>query len=156
MTIHRPVGRCSSQIATAETDGVVVIVVDDSASTRAVVQRLLVSAGLAVELYSSGKAFLAEARMDRPGCLILDVSMPEMSGLEVQECLNQRHIKLPLIFLTGSTDILLVAEAIIAGAADFVQKPFNGKDLLARVHFAIAGHHSHDSRMRPGVASRNA
>ena len=121
----------------------VVLVVDDDASMRASLKRLLTVARLPVELYSSGKEFLAEARFDRPGCLLLDVSMPEMSGLEVQAQLNQRGVSLPILFLTGSADIPVAVTAMREGAVDFVEKPFQNDDLLERVRRAIAQHHRH-------------
>jgi FixJ family two-component response regulator len=121
----------------------VVLVVDDDASMRASLRRLLTVAGIAVELYPSGKEFLAEAKFDRPGCLLLDISMPAMSGLEVQASLNQRGVSLPVIFLTGSADIPIAVTAMREGAVDFVEKPFQNDDLLARVRQAIAHHHRH-------------
>jgi RNA polymerase sigma factor (sigma-70 family) len=121
----------------------VVLVVDDDASMRASLRRLLTVARLNVELYSSGKEFLAEAKLDRPGCLLLDVSMPAMSGLEVQACLNQKGVSLPVIFLTGTATIPIAVTAMREGAVDFVEKPFQNDDLLARVRLAIARHHRH-------------
>jgi two-component system response regulator FixJ len=121
----------------------VVLVVDDDASMRAALKRLLTVARIPVELYSSGTEFLAEARLDRPGCLLLDVSMPAMSGLEVQAQLNQRGVSLPVLFLTGSSDIPIAVTAMREGAVDFVEKPFQNDDLLARVRRAIEQHHRH-------------
>ena len=121
----------------------VVFVVDDDASMRAALRRLLALARIPVELYSSGMEFLAKAQLDRPGCLLLDVSMPAMSGLEVQAQLNQRGISLPVLFLTGSADVPIAVTAMREGAVDFVEKPFQNDDLLTRVRRAIAHHHQH-------------
>jgi RNA polymerase sigma factor (sigma-70 family) len=121
----------------------VVLVVDDDASMRASLRRLLTVARIGVEVYASGTEFLAEAKLDRPGCVLLDVGMPAMSGLEVQARLNQRGVSLPVIFLTGSADIPIAVAAMREGAVDFVEKPFENDDLLARVRRAIAHHHRH-------------
>jgi len=96
---------------------------------------------MAVELYPSGVEFLAEAKLDRPGCLLLDINMPEMSGLEVQARLNQRRVTIPIIFLTASADIPIAVAAMREGAADFVEKPFDADHLLLRVRQAIDSHH---------------
>ena len=119
----------------------VVLVVDDDSSMRAALRRLLTVARIPVEMFSSGKEFLAKANLDRPGCLLLDVSMPEMSGLQVQAQLNQRGVSLPVLFLTGSSDIPIAVTAMREGAVDFVEKPFQNDDLLARIRRAIAHHH---------------
>src|SRR6185295_11283387 len=80
----------------------VVFVVDDDASMRAALRRLFATAHLASEQFASGAEFLAQAQLERPGCIVLDVGMPGMNGLEVQSKLKQRHIDLPVIFLTGA------------------------------------------------------
>ncbi|MGA9334651.1 MAG: response regulator [Rudaea sp.] len=115
----------------------VVIVVDDDGLMRSSLRRLLVSAQLTAELYATGAEFLAQARLDRPGCVVLDVGMPGMNGLEVQACLKQRSVDIPVIFLTGSSDIPIAVTAMREGAVDFVEKPFDNEDLLARVRRAI-------------------
>lgn len=121
-----------------ETDlGPVVFVVDDDDGMRAALQRLLTLAKLPVEAYASGVEFLAGARFDRPGCILLDVRMPQMGGLEVQACLKQRHVLLPIVFLTGSSDIPIAVTAMREGAVDFIEKPFDNDDLVARVRAAI-------------------
>lgn len=121
----------------------VVLVVDDDASMRAALRRLLTVARIPVEVFSSGAEFFAQANLDRPGCLLLDISMPEMSGLQVQAQLNQRGVSLPVLFLTGSADIPVAVTAMREGAVDFVEKPFQNDDLLARIRRAIAHHHRH-------------
>lgn len=115
----------------------VVFIVDDDDLIRSSVRRLLTNANLATELYASGAEFLAQARIERPSCLILDFKMPGMNGLEVQASLKQRRIELPVIFLTGSSDIPIAVAAMREGAADFVEKPFDNAYLLTRVRQAI-------------------
>jgi RNA polymerase sigma factor (sigma-70 family) len=118
----------------------VVLVVDDNDGMRAALERLLTVAKLAVESYASGREFLARARFDRPGCILLDVAMPQMSGLEVQAQLNARGVTLPVVFLTGTSDIPIAVAAMRDGAVDFIEKPFDNADLVARVRHAIAHH----------------
>ena len=121
-------------------DQPVVLVVDDDDAMRWAIRRLLLSAKLNVELYASGADLLAQARLDRPGCLILDMHMPGMNGLEVQAALNQRHAELPVIFLTGMSDIPIAVAAMREGAADFIEKPFDNDSLIARVRRVIDRH----------------
>lgn len=113
------------------------MVLDDSATVRVILRQVLSEAGLEVELYASGEELLRHARLDRPGCLILDVAMPHMCGLEVQAQLKKRGINVPIIFLTGTSDISIAVAAMRAGAIDFIEKPFDNADLLARVRHAI-------------------
>ena len=121
----------------------VVIVVDDDASMRSAVRRLLTMGGFGVELFASGPEFLANADLRRPDCVLLDVSMPLMNGLQVQAALNQRGVALPVIFLTGSADIPIAVAAMREGAVDFIEKPFDNDDLLARVRGAIDQYRQH-------------
>ncbi|TLY50897.1 MAG: response regulator transcription factor [Gammaproteobacteria bacterium] len=114
-----------------------VLVVDDDASIRSAIRRLLVSAGLAVEVYASGTELMQRTQFDRPGCIILDVHMPGMSGLEVQAALNQRQVEVPVIFLTGTAEVPIAVSAMREGAIDFIEKPFDNDALLARVRQAI-------------------
>ena len=118
----------------------VVMVVDDDPSMRAALRRLFASARLTCEHYASGAEFLAHARMDRPGCIVLDVGMPGMNGLEVQARLKQRHVDLPVIFLTGTAQIPIAVAAMREGAIDFVEKPFENADLVTRVSNVIERH----------------
>jgi FixJ family two-component response regulator len=118
----------------------VVLVVDDNAGIRSALRRLLISSNLSVELYSSGAELLADARFDRPGCLVLDIGMPGMSGLEVQTELKHRKVMLPIVFLTGTAEIPIAVAAMREGATDFVEKPFDNEDLVARVRRAIDIH----------------
>jgi FixJ family two-component response regulator len=124
----------------ANADQPLVIVVDDDDLMRSALRRLLVSAGFATELYASGPEFLAMGRLDQQCCVILDVGMPGMNGLEVQARLKQLRMEAPVIFLTGLSDIPIAVSAMREGAVDFVEKPFDNDDLLARVRQAIERH----------------
>jgi len=139
---HGPLVSGKAPIRLDNVDRPTVLVVDDDDLMCSALRRLLVTAGLAAEIYASGAEFLAQAQLDRPGCLILDVGMPGMNGLEVQRCLRQRHVDLPVIFLTGSSDIPIAVAAMREGAADFIEKPFENDDLISRVRQAI-DRHSH-------------
>lgn len=118
-------------------DAPVVFVVDDEEHMGTALRRLFVSAGLPAEIYATGEAFLARPQLDVPGCVVLDVGMPGMSGLEVQARLHARAADLPVIFLTGAAEVPIAVAAMRAGAADFVEKPFDNDDLLRRVRVAI-------------------
>lgn len=115
----------------------VVLVVDDDERMRSALRRLFFLEGLSVEIFESGIDLLENARLDRPGCLILDLKMPGMNGLEVQARLNERKVTMPLIFLTGASDVPVAVAAMHAGAADFLEKPFENELLVARVRQAI-------------------
>jgi RNA polymerase sigma factor (sigma-70 family) len=124
----------------------VVYVVDDDAGIRSALRRLLTVAGIAVEPYDSGPSFLAGAKFDRHSCVLLDVRMPGMDGLEVQARLNAQHAAMPVIFLTGSADIPMAVAAMREGAVDFIEKPFENAHLLERVRQALQ--RSHEVRQR--------
>lgn len=115
-----------------------VYVVDDDAAVRDALEMLLRSAEFEVETYQSGPAFLASAAALRPGCVLLDVRMPEMSGLELQRELTARRILLPVVVMTGHGDISVAVEAMKAGAVDFVEKPFDEEQLLGLIEAALA------------------
>jgi FixJ family two-component response regulator len=121
-------------------DEPVVFVVDDDELMLASLRRLFASAKLTAEFYASGQDFLAQARLDRAGCIILDVCMPGMDGLEVQSRLNQRGVDIPVIFLTGAIDVPVAVSAMREGAVDFIQKPVDNDALVARVRQAIDRH----------------
>ncbi len=108
---------------------------------RSALRRLFFTEGLAVDVYESGVELLERARFDRSGCLILDVKMPGMNGLEVQAELNRRGVDIPTIFLTGASDVPIAVAAMRSGAADFLEKPFENEHLVARVRQAIERHH---------------
>lgn len=114
-----------------------VFVVDDDDAVRDSLAMLLETVGFATEVYGSAAAFLAAWRGDRPGCLILDVRMPGMSGTELQAELLQRGIRLPIIFLTAHGDIRTTVQAMKAGAADFLTKPVNDELLIEQVRAAL-------------------
>lgn len=118
-------------------DPTVFIVEDDLAIAEAIAW-LLKTVDLNVELFSNGKSYLETHDPTRIGCLIVDVRMPEMSGLELQERLNQKKNTLPLIFITGHGDIAMAVRALQAGALNFIVKPFNDQVLLDEVQKAIA------------------
>jgi FixJ family two-component response regulator len=114
-----------------------VFIVDDDAAVRDSLGLLLRSMGLPVETFESGRAFLDAGRDSRQGCLVLDIRMPGMSGLELQQELVARHSLLPIIFITGHGDVPMAVEAMQAGAVDFIQKPFRDQDLLDRINQAL-------------------
>lgn len=114
-----------------------VFVVDDDADLRDALRQLLEGAGLAVECHPDGAAFLAGYHRDRAGCLLLDVAMPGMSGLEVQRVLKDRGLVIPIVFLTGHGDVPMAVKAVQGGAVDFLEKPAQGGLLLERVRRAL-------------------
>lgn len=105
-------------------------IVDDDDAMRDSLKWLLESRGLAVELYPSAEAFLGAFNRDCCGCLVLDVRMPGMSGLDLYEQLQARASTLPVIFITGHGDVPMAVSALKKGAADFIEKPFNDQDML--------------------------
>ena len=115
-----------------------VMVVDDDSGVRNAMRILLKSVGLEAALYPSAQEFLAAYQPSQPGCLVLDIRMPGMSGLELQQQLNLRGAVIPVIFMTGHGDIPMAVEAMQHGAFDFLQKPFRDQDLLDRIQKAIA------------------
>jgi len=107
-----------------------VYIVDDDEAMRDSLLWLLESQGFAVTAHSSAEAFLAACHDDMSGCIVLDVRMPGMSGLELYEKLNARHCRLPVIFITGHGDVPMAVSALKKGAVDFIEKPFSDKDML--------------------------
>jgi RNA polymerase sigma factor (sigma-70 family) len=114
-----------------------VYVVDDDAAMRKSLRWLVESVGLKVETYSSAGEFLDAVDHRMIGCVVLDVRMPGMSGLDLQEQLKERHISLPVIIITGHADVPMAVRALKAGAYDFIEKPFNDQVLLERVQRAL-------------------
>jgi len=114
-----------------------VFVVDDDVAMRDALAQLLEAAGLQVETHASGPDFLAAYGENRPGCLLLDMAMPGMNGLEVQAALKARGCAIPVLFLTGHGDIPMAVQAVQAGAVDFLEKPIKGAILLERVQRAL-------------------
>lgn len=117
-----------------------VFVIDDEPSVRDGLGNLLRSVGLQVQTFASAQEFLLSKVPDVPGCLVLDVRLPGLSGLELQRELARADIRLPIIFLTGYGDIRMSVRAMKAGAVDFLTKPFREQELLDAVQQAIEGH----------------
>lgn len=115
-----------------------VFVVDDDAGVRDSLRFLLKSVGLATKTLGSAAEFLESYDVSQSGCLVLDVRMPAMSGLELQQRLNVRGAMIPVIFITGHGDIPMAVEAMQHGAFDFLQKPFRDQDLIDRLQKALA------------------
>ena len=128
-------------------DAATVFVVDDDRSVRRSVVRLLETAGLRVEGYPSAEAFLERERPDGPGCVVLDVRMPGMNGLELQRRLAAAGRPMAIVFITGHGDVPMSVDAMKAGAVDFLLKPFDDEALLAAIARAIA-------RERAGLRER--
>jgi FixJ family two-component response regulator len=104
--------------------------VDDDVSVREAIQNLLRSVGLNVQTFGTAREFLASKRPDTPGCLVLDVRLPGVSGLDLQRQLVESNVDLPIIFITGHGDIQMSVRAMKAGAVEFLTKPFRDQDLL--------------------------
>src|SRR5215475_9777258 len=115
----------------------IVFVVDDDASVRDSLRRLITSVGLKVEVFPNARAFVTGLRSDTPGCLVLDVRLPGLSGLDLQRELAESDAALPIIFLTGHGDIPMSVQAMKAGAVEFLTKPFREQDLLDAIRGAL-------------------
>jgi len=127
-----------------------VFVVDDDEGIREGLGLLLETVGQRYESYSSAIEFLDAYDASKGGCLVLDIRMPQMSGLELQEKLNEQGSLLPIIFITGHGDIQMAVEAMRRGALDFIRKPFREQDLLDRINEALA----FDAGKRKNIAER--
>ncbi|MGZ8945854.1 MAG: response regulator transcription factor [Methylococcaceae bacterium] len=114
-----------------------IFIVDDDPSVLKALARLLRSAGLSASTFTSPQEFLDHHDQNAPGCLVLDVAMPGINGLELQLALAAQGSRLPVIFLTGNSDIPMSVRAIKQGAVDFLTKPVNDSDLIAAIHDAI-------------------
>ena len=115
----------------------IVFVIDDDESIREALKSLIRSVGLSVETFASAQEFLESRRPDVPGCLILDVRMPGLSGLDLQRDLTEANIHIPIIFITGHGDIPMSVRAMKAGAVEFLTKPFRDQDLLDAIQQAL-------------------
>jgi FixJ family two-component response regulator len=115
----------------------VIFVVDDDASMREALQRLLRSVGLRVATFASAREFLHHRGADVPGCLVLDVRLPGLSGLDLQRELAAAQLDLPIIFITGYGDIPMTVQAMKAGAVEFLTKPFRDQELLDAIQQAL-------------------
>jgi FixJ family two-component response regulator len=114
-----------------------VFVVEDDPSMREALKNLLRSVGLEVETFSSAVEFLSSKRSEAPGCLVLDVRLPGLSGLDLQRQLADANIQIPIVFITGHGDIQMSVRAMKAGAVEFLTKPFRDQDLLDAVQQAV-------------------
>jgi two-component system, LuxR family, response regulator FixJ len=114
-----------------------VYVVDDDDGMRRALDTLLSTVGYKTAVFSRPSEFLATFRPDSPGCLVLDIRMPDMSGLELQQHLNRIGSMLPVIFITGHGDVPMAVQAMKEGAYEFIQKPFRDQDLLDRINHAL-------------------
>jgi two-component system, LuxR family, response regulator FixJ len=114
-----------------------VFVVEDESALLSVLLRTLQRAGMKAAGFASAEDFLAAFRPEQPGCLLLDVSLPGMSGLQLQEALRQRNARLPIIFVTGSADVSVATAGMKAGAVDLIEKPFQDEWLFGRVREAL-------------------
>jgi FixJ family two-component response regulator len=128
-----------------------VFVVDDDEGVRSALALLLKSMGQPAATYASAADFLADYDAERPGCALLDVRMPGMSGLELQDELNRRGVVLPVIFITGHGDVPMAVEAMQRGAFDFLQKPFGDDDLAERIRRALA----RDRELRAAIGEKS-
>jgi FixJ family two-component response regulator len=116
---------------------VTVFLIDDDARMRAALERLLKSVGLHAESFATPQDFLRHKLPDVASCLVLDVRLPGMSGLEVQRKLNERRVSIPIIFITGHGDIPMTVEAMKSGAVEFLTKPFRDQDLVDAIQQAL-------------------
>jgi len=133
----------------------IVYVVDDDDAVRSALKLLVKSIGLAVEGYASAPDFLSHFDNHRCSCLVLDVRMPGMSGLDLQQELNQRGAIIPVIFVTGHGDIPMAVEAMQHGAFDFLQKPFRDQDLIDRIQRALARDATNRQQLQQGDRIRD-
>lgn len=131
-------------------DEATVYVVDDDDGMRRALTLLLSTVGYNTHAYARPSEFLAKLKSDEAGCLVLDIRMPEMSGLELQRQLNRSGCMLPIIFITGHGDVPMAVQAMKAGAFEFIQKPFRDQDLLDQINHALR----HDAENRQNVARR--
>src|SRR5271165_6417527 len=128
----------------------VVYVVDDDDGMRRALDTLLCTVGYKTAVFSRPGEFLANFKAEAPGCLVLDIRMPDMSGLEVQQQLNRMGSMMPVIFITGHGDVPMAVQAMKEGAFEFIQKPFRDQDLLDRINHAL----KQDAGNRTVVARR--
>ena len=129
-----------------------VYTIDDDQAVRTALRSLLRTASRATEEYDSGRLFLDAADNDRPGCILADIRMPGMGGLELQQALNKRHSLRPIIFMSAQADVALAVKAMKAGAADFLEKPVDGDLLVNTVTYwlqhALETQQAHRGRMQ--------
>jgi len=137
----------------------IVFVVDDDASVREALARLIRSAGLRVEAFASAEEFLIRPRADAPSCLVLDVQLPNLNGLDLQRRMVDAQAEIPIVFITGHGDIPTTVRAMKAGAVEFLTKPLVEGDVLESIRHAIArdraarDHHAHTANLRDRFAT---
>jgi FixJ family two-component response regulator len=124
----------------------IVFVVDDDPDVCVSMKRLIRSLGLEVQTFNSAQDFLRTKRPDAPGCLVLDVRLPDLSGLDLQQELAKTNVDLPVVFVTGHADIPMSVRAMKAGAVEFLTKPFREQDLLEAIQHAIGQHRTSRER----------
>jgi len=136
----------------------VVHVVDDDPGFRDSLRSLLESDGLTVETYADAGEFLGRYLPERPGCLLLDVRMPGMSGLQLQEEMQKRQIQVPLVFITAHGDVAMAVTAVRRGALDFIEKPFDDEALIGLIRDALEKDKEtrRESERRAGLGARFA
>jgi len=120
-----------------ESTAPVIFVVDDDKAVRESLERLLTSVGMTVEVFPTAQAFLSRRRPDTPGCVVLDVRLPGLSGLDLQRELAGTDASLPIVFITGHGDIPMSVRAMKAGAVEFLTKPFREQELLEAIRQAV-------------------
>lgn len=131
-----------------------VFVVDDDASIRDSLSLLLSLRGYATALFASAEDFLAALQPDWRGCVVVDIRMPGMSGLEMQQCLIERGPNLPVIVVTAHGDVGAARQAFLSDAVDFIEKPFDGKQLLGAIESALAGFRALDAAQAEAVGTK--
>jgi FixJ family two-component response regulator len=129
-------------------ESAIVHIVDDDASLRDALEELFDSVGLATQTYEAARDFLSASRVDKPGCIVIDIRLPDMNGLEFQAQLTQIGVRLPVVMMTGYGDIPMSVRAMKLGAVDFLSKPFQDQDMLDAVMTAI----ERDRQRRPADA----
>jgi FixJ family two-component response regulator len=115
-----------------------VFVIDDDSSVREALRKLIMSVGMRVETFGSAREFMLDKRPEGPACIVLDVRLPDVSGLEFQRVLAKAGVQIPIIFISGHADVPLTVRAMKEGAVEFLTKPFRGQELLDAIQDAIA------------------
>src|ERR1700756_72387 len=115
----------------------IVFIIDDDRGMRQAIQDLVESVGLHAESFATGEEFLKRKRTDKPSCLVLDVRLPQMNGLDFQRRLAETGVQIPIIFITAHGDIPMSVRALKSGAVEFLTKPFRDQDLLDAIHLAL-------------------
>lgn len=136
--------------ADTQQHGPTIYVIDDDDGMRRALGALLTTVGYKTALFGRPSEFLARFTAEDPGCLVLDIRMPEMSGLELQQQLNRAGVMLPVIFITGHGDVPMAVQAMKEGAFQFIQKPFRDQEFLDHINHAL----QHDAKNRKDLARR--